>query len=142
MTESLTRADFPVFYPVTTRWMDNDIYGHINNVTYYSYFDSAINRYLIEAGGLDIHRAPVVGFMVSSSCQFHQPLAYPDALETGVRVGKIGTKSVTYQVAVFRAGDPEPAALGELVHVFVERASNRSTAIPDEIRRALTRIHR
>lgn len=97
----MERSDFPVFYPIITRWMDNDIYGHVNNVTYYSYFDSVINRYLIEEGGLDIHNAPVVGFMVSSSCQFKKPVAYPDALEAGVRVARIGTRSVTYEVGIF-----------------------------------------
>ena len=91
----MERSDFPVFYSIITRWMDNDIYGHVNNVTYYSYFDSVINRYLIEEGGLDIHNALVVGFMVSSSCQFKKPVAYPDALEAGVRVARVGTRSVT-----------------------------------------------
>jgi acyl-CoA thioester hydrolase len=120
--------------------MDNDIYGHVNNVTYYSYFDSAINRYLIEKGRLDIHNAPVVGFMVSSNCQFKKPLAYPDAIEAGLRVIKIGTKSVTYEVAIFREGEPDAAAVGQLVHVFVERAANTSAPIPGPIRAALEKI--
>ncbi len=136
----MSRAEFPVFYPITTRWMDNDIYGHVNNVTYYSYFDSAINRYLIEEGGLDIHNAAVVGFMVSSNCQYRRPIAYPDAIEAGVRVVKVGTKSVAYDVAIFRQGEDEEAARGQLVHVFVERASNLSQPIPEAIRRALEAI--
>jgi acyl-CoA thioester hydrolase len=140
----MQRSDYPVFYPVITRWMDNDIYGHVNNVTYYSYFDSAINRYLIDHGGLDIHRAPVVGFMVSSSCQFKKPVAYPETLEAGLRVLKIGGKSVTYEVAIFRKGELESeqdaAAVGEMVHVFVDRASNRSAPIPPDIRTALEKI--
>lgn len=136
----MNKADFHVFYPITTRWMDNDIYGHVNNVTYYSYFDSAINRYLIEQGGLDIHNAAVVGFMVSSSCQFKKPVAYPDALQAGLRVAKIGTRSATYEVGIFREGDDEAAAHGQLVHVFVDRASHTSSPIPDPIRRALEPI--
>jgi len=136
----MERSDFPVFYPIITRWMDNDIYGHVHNVTYYSYFDSVINRYLIEEGGLDIHNAPVVGFMVSSSCQFKKPVAYPDALEAGVRVARIGTRSVTYEVGIFMENDAQAAAHGELVHVFVDRATQSSTPIPPGIREALERI--
>ena len=136
----MNRIDYPVFYPIITRWMDNDIDGHVNNVTYYSYFDSVINRYLIDEGGLDIHNAPVVGFMVSSSCQFKKPVAYPEALDAGLRVLKTGTKSVTYEVAIFKEGETEPAAIGEMVHVFVDRASNRSTPIPPGIHAALERI--
>lgn len=136
----MERSDFPVFYPIITRWMDNDIYGHVNNVTYYSYFDSVINRYLIEEGGLDIHNAPVVGFMVSSSCQFKKPVAYPDALEAGVRGARIGARSVTYEVGIFMENDAQAAAHGELVHVFVDRATQSSTPIPPGIREALERI--
>lgn len=136
----MERSDYPVFYPIITRWMDNDIYGHVNNVTYYSYFDSVINRYLIEEGGLDIHNAQVVGFMVSSSCQFKKPVAYPDALEAGVRVARIGTRSVTYEVGIFAGSDTQAAAHGELVHVFVDRATQSSTSIPPGIREALERI--
>ncbi|TGN39196.1 acyl-CoA thioesterase [Marinobacter confluentis] len=136
----MDRSHYPVFYPIITRWMDNDIYGHVNNVTYYSYFDSVINRYLIDEGGLDIHNAPVVGFMVSSSCQFRKPVAYPEALQAGLRVLKTGNKSVTYEAAIFRDGDTDAAAVGEMVHVFVDRASNRSTPIPANIRKALERI--
>jgi acyl-CoA thioester hydrolase len=120
--------------------MDNDIYGHVNNVTYYSYFDSAINRYLIDEGGLDIHNAPVVGFIVSSNCQFKKPIAYPESIEAGLRVIKIGTKSVTYEVAIFRDGEPDAAAIGQLVHVFVERSANTSAPIPGPIRAALEKI--
>lgn len=136
----MERKDFNVFYPVVTRWMDNDVYGHVNNVTYYSYFDSAINRYLIEEGGLDIHNAPVVGFVVSSNCQFRKPIAYPEAIESGLRVAKIGGSSVTYEVGIFREADTEAAAVGQVVHVFVDREENASTAIPDAIRAALERI--
>lgn len=136
----MERDEFGIVYPITTRWMDNDIYGHVNNVTYYSYFDTTINRYLIEAGGLDINNAPVVGYVVSSNCQFSKPVAYPDALEAGLRVVKIGNSSVTYELGLFKNGDTGPAALGQVVHVFVDREQNRSVAIPEKIRAALERI--
>lgn len=136
----MERDEFGVLYPITTRWMDNDIYGHVNNVTYYSYFDTTINRYLIEVGGLDINKAPVVGYVVSSSCQFQKPVAYPDALDAGLRVVSIGNSSVTYELGLFRDGDVDPAALGQVVHVFVDREQNRSVAIPEKIRAALERI--
>lgn len=136
----MERDEFDVLYPITTRWMDNDIYGHVNNVTYYSYFDTAINRYLIEVGELDINNAPVVGYVVSSNCQFKKPVAYPDALEAGLRVVRIGNSSVTYELGLFRSGDWEPAALGQVVHVFVDREQNRAVPIPQNIRGALERI--
>lgn len=134
------RRDYRLFYPITTRWMDNDIYGHVNNVTYYSYFDSAVNRYLIEEGGLDIHNAPVVGFVVNSGCQYRKPIAYPDRIEAGLRVNKLGNSSVTYGVGIFREGEDEACAFGDFVHVFVLRAENRAVPIPDPIRAALTRL--
>lgn len=136
----MERTDFQVFYPISTRWMDNDVYGHVNNVTYYSYFDSAINRYLIEEGGLDIHSAAVVGYVVSSNCQFRKPIAYPEAIEAGLRVAKVGNSSVTYELGIFKAGDNNAAALGQVVHVFVDQDSNKPTAIPDPLRAALVRI--
>ncbi|MCL7943267.1 acyl-CoA thioesterase [Marinobacter sp. ATCH36] len=120
--------------------MDNDVYGHVNNVTYYSYFDTTINRYLIEAGGLDINNAPVVGYVVSSSCQFKKPVAYPDALDAGLRVIKIGNSSVTYELGLFKTGDTEPVAVGQVVHVFVDREQDCAVAIPQTIRAALERI--
>jgi acyl-CoA thioester hydrolase len=120
--------------------MDNDVYGHVNNVTYYSYFDTTINQYLIEAGGLDIGNSPVVGYVVSSSCQFRKPVAYPDALEAGLRVIKIGNSSVTYEIGVFKKGNLDPVASGQVVHVFVDREQERSVAIPEKIREALVRI--
>lgn len=136
----MERDEFGVVYPITTRWMDNDIYGHVNNVTYYSYFDTTINQYLIEVGGLDINNAPVVGYVVNSNCQFKKPVAYPDALEAGLRVIRIGNSSVTYELGLFRNGDVDPAALGQVVHVFVDREQNRAAAIPQTIREALERI--
>jgi acyl-CoA thioester hydrolase len=124
------RADHAWFRPVTARWMDNDVYGHVNNAHYYSYFDTVINRYLIERGGLDVRSSPVVGFVVSSACDFFRPVAYPEDLEVGLRVDRIG----------FTAGDDSARAAGRVVHVFVDRGTTRPVEIPDPIRRALEAI--
>jgi acyl-CoA thioester hydrolase len=134
------RADYRHFQPIITRWHDNDIYGHVNNVVYYSYFDSAVNAYLIEHGGLDIHDGEVVGFVVSSACDYFASVAFPEALEVGMRVGKLGNSSVQYELAIFKAGDDQACAAGRFVHVFVERASNRPTPIPGGLRQALERL--
>lgn len=134
------RADYRHFQPITTRWHDNDIYGHVNNVTYYSFFDSAVNSYLIEQGGLDIHGGEVVGFVVSSSCDYFASIAYPDLIEIGVRVGKLGNSSVQYELAVFKEGEDEACAAGRFVHVFVDRASNRPVSIPERLREAMGRL--
>jgi acyl-CoA thioester hydrolase len=136
----VNRQDFSVFYPVYTRWMDNDVYGHVNNVTYYSYFDSTINRYLIERGGLDIHSAKIVGYVVSSSCQFRRPVAYPDSISVGLRVSKLGNSSVTYELGIFRESEEEAAAHGQVVHVFVDRDQNCSVTMPAQIRHCLNEI--
>jgi acyl-CoA thioester hydrolase len=139
-SKPIARTDYQVFYPITTRWMDNDIYGHVNNVTYYSYFDSAVNRYLIEAGGLDIHDAPIVGFVVNSSCNYLSPIAYPDDIEAGLRVNKLGNSSVTYGVGIFKKGEANACAFGDFIHVFVNRAENKSVPIPAPIRTALENL--
>ena len=131
------RGDYRHFQPITTRWHDNDIYGHVNNVTYSSYFDSAVNTYLITEGGLDIHDGEVVGFVVSSSCDYFASIAFPDVIEVGLRVGKLGNSSVQYELAIFKAGEEQACAAGRFVHVFVDRASNRPLSIPDTLRAAL-----
>jgi acyl-CoA thioester hydrolase len=134
------RSYYRYFHPITTRWMDNDLYGHVNNVTYYSYFDTAANYFLIHEGGLDIVAAPVIGVVVSSSCQYRKSVAYPQRLEAGLRVDRLGSSSVTYGLAIFAEGDDEASACGQFVHVFVDRASNRPLPIPAPIRAALERI--
>jgi acyl-CoA thioester hydrolase len=134
------RADHAWFRPVTARWMDNDVYGHVNNAHYYSYFDTVINRYLIERGGLDFRSSPVVGFVVSSACDFFRPVAYPDDLEVGLRVDRIGRSSAHYGVALFTTGDDSARAAGRVVHVFVDRGTTRPVEIPVPIRRALEAI--
>ncbi|OEC36771.1 acyl-CoA thioester hydrolase [Pseudomonas cuatrocienegasensis] len=131
------RSDYRHFQPITTRWHDNDVYGHVNNVTYYSYFDSAVNAYLIEVGGLDIHEGAVVGFVVSSSCDYFASIAFPERIEVGLRVGKLGNSSVQYELAVFKAAEEQACAAGRFVHVFVDRQSNRPVPIPALLRAAL-----
>jgi acyl-CoA thioester hydrolase len=134
------RTDYPHFQPITTRWHDNDAYGHVNNVTYYSFFDTTVNTYLIEVGGLDIQGGEVVAFVVSSACDYFASIAFPERIEVGLRVGKLGSSSVQYELAVFKAGEAEACAAGRFVHVFVDRASNRPVAIPDRLRAALEQL--
>jgi len=134
------RTEYLHFQPITTRWHDNDVYGHVNNVTYYSFFDTAVNTYLIETGGLDIDEGEVVGFIVSSACDYFASIAFPDRIEVGLRVGKLGNSSVQYELAVFKVDEDEACAAGRFVHVFVDRASNRPVAIPDRLRAALERL--
>jgi len=135
-----TRGDYRVFYPISTRWSDNDIYGHVNNVVYYSWFDSAANRYLIEEGGLDINDGGIVGYVVNSGCAYHAPITYPEPVEVGLRVDKLGNSSVQYGIAIFRTSEEQASAHGHFVHVFVERAANKSVPIPERLRCALERL--
>src|SRR5260370_18250649 len=134
------RADYPHCLPIATRWMNNDIYGHVNNVVYYSYFDTVINRWLVDEGGLDIHGGDIIGLCVDSRCAYLRPVAFPDALEAGLRVAHLGRSSVRYEIAVFKAGDDAAVAQGEFVHVFVARQRRRSAAIPAPLRAALARL--
>jgi acyl-CoA thioester hydrolase len=134
------RSAFPHFHAITTRWKDNDVYGHVNNVEYYSFFDTVINEFLIRAGGLDIHGGPVIGLCVESQCTFKASLAFPDTVDAGLRVAKLGNSSVTYEIGLFRAGSAEPAAIGRFVHVFVDREHRRPVPLPDELRTALEGI--
>ena len=140
MKQRPDKSTYKYFIDINTRWMDNDIYGHVNNVTYYSYFDTAANQYLIEEGGLDIHAARIVGFVVASSCEYHSPIAHPEKLVIGVRVDKLGTRSVTYGIAIFKSGENESAAHGSFTHVFVDRDTNGSVEIPNKLRTALENI--
>jgi acyl-CoA thioester hydrolase len=117
--------------------MDNDAYGHLNNVVYYSLFDTAVNQHLIGLGLLDVERSPVIGLVVESACRYFAPLAFPDAVEAGLRVAALGRSSVQYEVALFRKGEDAPAAQGRFVHVYVSRESRRPEPIPDPIRAAL-----
>ena len=131
------RAGFRHFLAIPTRWMDNDSYGHVNNVTYYSYFDTAVNEHLIRCGGLDLVNDPVVGYVVASACRFAKPLTFPETIDAGLAIVKLGTSSVTYEIGIFRQGDDEPAATGHYVHVWVDRTTQRPVPIPPRIRAAL-----
>ncbi len=135
-----TRARYPHFLAIPTRWMDNDVYGHVNNVVYYSYFDTVINDYLIRAGGLDIEGSPVVGVCAESTCRYRAPLAFPEPVEAGLRVGHLGRTSARYEIGLFKEGEDEAAAQGHFVHVFVERAAMTPVPIPAAIRAALEKI--
>src|SRR5438105_5265782 len=122
-TEPRSRADYPHFLAIPTRWMDNDVYGHVNNVTYYSYFDTVVNKHLMRSAGLDFHGSPAIGIVVETCCRFHKPLSFPDLVDAGLRVAKLGNSSVTYEIGLFLRGDDEPAATGHFVHVWVDRAT-------------------
>jgi acyl-CoA thioester hydrolase len=125
---------------IPTRWKDNDVYGHVNNVEYYSFFDTVINAWLIEEGGLDIHRGGVIGLCVESHCEFTAPLAFPETVQAGLRVGQLGRSSVRYEIGLFGADAEAPAATGWFVHVFVERDARRAVDIPPQLRAALERL--
>jgi acyl-CoA thioester hydrolase len=134
------RSAYVHFLDIPTRWMDNDVYGHVNNVQYYSFFDTVINRYLIEQGGLDYVGGSVIGIAAETMCRFHRSFAYPDVVEAGLRVGRLGNSSVRYEVGLFGRGDDEARAEGHFVHVFVDRATNRPVSIPAAMRAALERL--
>ena len=132
------RAAYPYFARITTRWLDNDAYAHVNNVVYYAFFDTAVNELLIRSGALDIRRSPIIGFVVETQCRFFTPLAFPDRIDAGVRVARIGTSSVRYEIGIFRNDDEMAAAQGHFVHVYVDRASNRPVpALPEALREVL-----
>ncbi|MBX3615276.1 MAG: acyl-CoA thioesterase [Burkholderiaceae bacterium] len=135
--QPLARSAFRHFLAITTRWMDNDVYGHVNNVVYYSYFDTVVNRYLIERGVLDIHRGAVIGLVVETGCHYFAPLAFPETVHAGLRVTRLGTSSVRYQVALFGGDAPLAAAQGHFVHVYVDRETRRPAALPSPLRAAL-----
>ena len=132
--------DYPHRRAIPTRWKDNDVYGHVNNVEYYSYFDTVINRWLITEGGLDIHAGAVVGLCAESHCAFKAPLTFPDMVHAGLRVAHLGRSSVRYEIGLFREDDPAPAAEGWFVHVFVDRGDRRPREIPEPLRAALARL--
>ena len=141
------RAEYVHFARIQTRWSDNDVYGHVNNVVYYAYFDTVINEWLVREGGLDIHTGSVIGLCVESHCAFVAPASYPEELEAGIRVATLGTTSVRYEIGIFRAsnaaaGGYEPCAHGHFVHVFVDRSTRRPAPPPPRVRHALNRLFR
>lgn len=136
----LPRSAFRLFRPIVTRWMDNDAYGHVNNVHYYSYFDTAVNGWLIDEGLLDFANAPVIGLVVETGCTYFESVAFPERLEAGISVAHLGRSSVRYVIGIFKEGAELAAAQGHFVHVYVERASQRSVDIPARTREALVTL--
>ncbi|AWI90093.1 thioesterase [Methylobacterium sp. DM1] len=135
-----TRAAYPRLVPLTTRWGDNDVYGHVNNVVYYAFFDTAVNGILVEAGALDIARSPVIGLVVETGCRYFASVAFPDRITAGVRVAHLGRTSVRYEIAIFRDDDGEAAAQGHFVHVYVDRETRRPAPLPERLRAVLTEL--
>ncbi len=131
------RVDYRAFRAITTRWADNDVYGHVNNVVYYAFFDTAVNQYLIEAGALDLAAGPVIGLVVETKCRYRAPLSFPDGVTAGIRVARLGTTSVRYEVGLFRNEETQAAAAGHFIHVYVDRDTRRPTPLPEALRRAL-----
>jgi acyl-CoA thioester hydrolase len=132
-----TRADFRVFRRMATRWMDNDVYGHVNNVVYYSYFDTAVNGYLMEATGKDIRDLPAIGVVAETNCRYFESISFPDELEIGLAVERLGRSSIVYRLGVFRAGQEAPAAAGRFVHVYVDSDQRGTVTVPEIIQNAV-----
>jgi acyl-CoA thioester hydrolase len=126
-----------VFRSIGTRWMDNDAYGHVNNVVYYSWFDTAVNAYLIEHGVLDIHQGDTIGLVIETQCNYFAPLAFPQTVEAGLRVSSLGRSSVRYEVGLFAAGEPLTAARGHFIHVYVDKINRRPVPLPDALKKLL-----
>ncbi|HZP91341.1 MAG TPA: thioesterase family protein [Burkholderiales bacterium] len=135
-----SRQAYRHFQAIPTRWIDNDVYGHVNNVVYYSYFDTVVNQYLIEQGVLDVEHSTIVGLVVETKCNYFAPITFPDLVHAGLRVASIGTSSVRYEIGLFRNDDRSAAAQGHFVHVYVERASRKPARVPAPMRAALEKI--
>ena len=136
----LRKKDFPVFRNITTRWNDNDPYGHVNNIVYYAWFDSAINGYLIENGALDIQLGEIIGLVVRTSCDYFSPITFPEKITIGIRVKKIGNSSVHYELGVFREDEDSACAQGEFVHVYVDRQNNKPVSLPKPLLKILKAV--
>lgn len=138
----LPASAFAHFADITTRWIDNDAYGHINNVVYYEFFDTVVNGYLLAQGVLDIANGPVIGLVVETKCNYFKPIAFPDKIRAGLRVAKLGTSSVTYDVGIFRNDEDLASAQGHFVHVYVDRATGKPVPLPEVLKKALTKLVR
>ncbi|WP_454741650.1 acyl-CoA thioesterase [Cupriavidus necator] len=132
-----SRSAYPYFQPITTRWMDNDVYGHVNNVVYYSYFDTVVNSYLIRQGVLDIESGSTIGLVIETQCNYFSSLSFPETVVAGLRVARLGTSSVRYEVGLFSGDNELAAAQGHFIHVYVDRATRRPVALPGPLREAL-----
>ena len=134
------RSAYRYFRDITTRWMDNDVYAHVNNVVYYSWFDTVVNEYLIAQGVLDVTGGAVIGLVVETQCRYFSELAFPQPVDLGLRIGRLGSSSVRYEIGVFADGEPAASAQGHFVHVYVDRATRRPTTLPAPLRAALESI--
>jgi acyl-CoA thioester hydrolase len=134
------RDQYRHFLVISTRWMDNDVYGHVNNVIYYSYFDTVVNRYLIDRGALNIENSPVIGLVVETQCRFFKSITFPDTVHAGLRVARLGNSSVRYEIGLFRNDEEDAVAQGHFIHVYVERSTRRPATLPPEMRKALELI--
>ena len=139
-TSNLGRDYYRYFLTIPTRWMDNDVYGHVNNVVYYSFFDTVVNKFLIEQSQLDYSKGKVVGLVVETKCQYFAPIAFPDVVVAGIRVAHIGTSSVRYEIGLFKNDEDNPAAEGHFVHVYVTRSGNKPTPLSTQMRSVLAKI--
>ena len=135
-----TRGSYRAFRTITTRWMDNDQYGHVNNVIYYSWFDTAVNAHLIESGALDTENGDTIGFVIETQCQYFAPLSFPQLVDAGIRVAHIGTSSVRYEVGLFAQGEEQTAAKGHFVHVYVDRETRRPVPLPGKLKAVLEEL--
>lgn len=135
-----TRDKYRRFLPIATRWSDNDIYGHLNNVVYYEFFDTAVNDFLIYEGKLDIHQSPSIAVVVETHCQYRRSISFPDLVEAGLRVARVGSTSVRFEIGIFRRGEAEVSAWGHFVHVFIDRVTRRPVPIPKGVRAALSKL--
>ncbi|MGX5735065.1 acyl-CoA thioesterase [Bosea thiooxidans] len=136
----LTRGDFRVFRTITTRWHDNDVFGHVNNVVYYSWFDTAVTAWLVENGFLEPATSEIVGLVVETGCTYFESVAFPEVVEAAIAVERLGTSSVTYRIGIFRQGGEQAAAQGRFTHVYVQRAEQKPVPIPDALREAMAAI--
>jgi len=135
--QAYPRSHYRVFRRIGTRWADNDVYGHVNNVVYYSWFDTAVNAHLIEQGALDIHAGPVIGLVIETQCNYFAPLAFPQTVQAGLRVAHLGTSSVRYEVGLFAEDSDTAVACGHFVHVYVDRDTRRPVPLPDPLKKTL-----
>lgn len=134
------RSAYKVFRTISTRWMDNDAYGHVNNVIYYSWFDTAVNAHLIDQGVLDIEHGQTIGLVIETQCNYFEPLAFPQTVEAGIRVARLGNSSVRYEVGLFAQGAPLTAAKGHFIHVYVDRQTRRPTPLPEPLKTVLEQL--
>ena len=141
-SKPVPRQSYAHFLAITTRWMDNDVYGHVNNVVYYSFFDTVVADYLIAQGALDFIKGDTIGLVVETKCSYFAPISFPDRVRAGLRVAHLGTSSVRYEIGIFRNDETTASAQGYFVHVYVDRKSNRPVALPEKFRTALEKLVR